>query len=136
MDFRIDDVSGSKVSRFSFAMMACCIISYNISLFVHNGHETTGGYVLVSMAGIVLLAWIIWFFYMYLSGRKVQPMPRKPGLVTEVINWIIFIIWILSDFVSIVRHPLVGICAWCLFAVSVIYYVVFCLKSVDSSSQE
>lgn len=129
MDFKIDDVSGSAVSKFAFGIMACCIISYNSSLQAHNGETTKGAYVLMSMAGIMLLAWLIWFFYMYLSGKKIVAMPRKPGVVTEAINWIIFILWILSDFVFISRHPLVGIFAWCLFAVEVIYYVVYCYKS-------
>ncbi|MDE7345226.1 MAG: hypothetical protein K2N48_00605 [Muribaculaceae bacterium] len=126
MDFKIDDVSGSTVSRFSFALMACCIISYQSSLYAHNENMTTGAYVLMAMAGVVLLAWLIWFFYMYLSGKKVIRMPRTPGIVTEAINWVIFILWILSDFVSIARHPLLSIVAWCLFAFSVIYYVVYC----------
>lgn len=129
MDFKIDEVSGSPVSKFAFGMMACCIISYNISLQAHSGETTTGAYVLMSMAGVMLLAWLIWFFYMYFSGKKVLSMPRAPGVVTEAIDWIIFILWILSDFVSKACHPLVGISAWCLFAVSVIYYVAYCYKN-------
>lgn len=132
MDFKIDEVSGSPVSRFSFGIMACCVISYDISRAVHNGETTAGGYALMTTAGIVLLAWLIWFFYMYITGKKVIAMPPKPGVVTEAFNWIIFILWILSDFVSIARHPLVGIFAWCLFAVSVIYYVMYCYRNTTS----
>ena len=136
MDFKIDEVSGSAVSRFSFGMMACCVISYNISLAMHGGDTTTGAYVLMTMAGIVLLAWLIWFFNMYINGKKVMGMPRRPGVVTEAINWMIFILWILSDFVSIARHPLVGILAWCLFAVSVIYYVVYGYRNSFPEGQD
>lgn len=132
MDFKINEVSGSTVSRFSFGMMACCVISYDISLAVHDGAATTGAYALMTMAGIVLLAWLIWFFNLYISGKKVIAMPRKPGVVTEAINWMILVLWILSDFVSIARHPLVGILAWCLFAVSVIYYVVYGYRNAYS----
>lgn len=128
MDFKIDEVSGSAVSRFSFGLMACSIVSYNISLAAHNGKTTTGAWVLMTIAGIVLLAWLIWFFYMYLSGNKVIAMPRTPSIFSTVINWIILILWTLSDFVSIACHPILGICSWCLFAASVIYYVVYCLK--------
>lgn len=131
MDFKIDEVSGSAVSRFSFGMMACCVISYDISLAVH-GVTTTGAYALMTMAGIVLLAWLIWFFNMYISGKKVVAMPRKPGVLSEAVNCVIFILWILSDFVSIARHPLVGILAWCLFAGSMIYYVIYCYRNQSS----
>lgn len=136
MNFKIDDVSGSPVSRFSFGMMACSVISYDISVAVHNGATTKGAYALMTMAGIVLLAWLIWFFNMYVSGKKIIAMPRKPGVVSEAINLIIFILWILSDFVSIARHPLVGILAWCLFAVSVIYYVVYCYRNAYSEDKD
>ena len=128
MEFKIDEVSGSAVSKFSFGIMACSIVSYNISLASHNGATTTGAWVLMSVAGIVLLAWIIWFFYMYISGNKVIAMPRRTSIVSTVINSIIFILWILSDFVKAACHPIMGICVWCLLAVSVIYYVVYCLK--------
>lgn len=128
MDFNINHVSGSVVSKFAFALMACCVVSYNISTTAHNGDVTTGAYVLITVAGITLLAWLIWFFYMYIGGKKVETMPRTPGLVTETINWIIFILWILSDFVTIARHPLLGICAWCLLGFSIVYYVTYSFK--------
>lgn len=126
MDFKIGDVSGSTVSKFAFGIMQCCIISYNISLCVHNGDVTSGAYVLMTMAAIVLISWLIWFFYVYIKGKKVRKMPPRPGAVAEGCNWVIFILWILSDFVSIARHPIVGICAWFLFGASVVYYVVYC----------
>lgn len=129
MDFKIDEVAGSAVSRFSFGMMVCCVISYDISLAVHNGDTMPGAYALMTMAGIVLLAWIIWFFNMYIGGKKVIVMPRKPGIVSDAVNWILSIIWILSDFVSITRHPLIGIFAWSLLAVSLGYYIVYCYRN-------
>ncbi|MDE6554219.1 MAG: hypothetical protein K2K98_14860 [Muribaculaceae bacterium] len=129
MKFKISDVSGSAVSRFSFGIMACCITSLNIVLHSHNGYYTTWAYVWQTIAGIVLLAWIIWFFYMYISGKKIPIIPGKAGTLAEAVNWLIFVIWILSDFVSAVRHPLLGIIAWCLLAASVIYYFVYCKKS-------
>ena len=129
MDFKISDVSRSVVSRFAFGLMACCVISYNISMSAHHGDVTMGAYSLISVGGITLLAWIIWFFYMYIGGKKVLTLPRIPGIVTEAISWIIFILWILSDFVSLARHSLLGICAWCLYATSIIFCIVYYCKN-------
>ena len=132
MDFKISDVSGSIVSRFAFGLMGCCVISYNISLNIHHGDVTKGAYLLIALGGLTLLAWIVWFFYMYLSGKNVTTLPRIPGIVTDAINWIILILWILSDFVMSLCHPFLGICAWCLYVVSMIFCIVYCCKNCSS----
>lgn len=122
MNFNIQDISKSVVSAFCFELMACCMISYDISLKT-NPESSVGSYVLVSIAGIVFLGWLIWFFRMYLGDRQVAKLSGKTGRVVEVINWIIFALWITVSFVDALCHPVVLIVAWILFFASLTYYV-------------
>lgn len=127
MDFNINDVSGGVVSKFTFGLLACLLTSYSVSVAVHNRESTTGTWVIMGLSILILIAWLIWFFYMYLGGKKVIPIHRKPGAMVEVINWILFAIWVLSEYLW-KTNPLWVIVAWCLFAFSVIYYAVYCHK--------
>ena len=124
MDFNINDVSGGVVSKFAFGMLSCLITSYHVSMAVHNREWTTGSIVILSAVGILFVAWLVWFFYMYLNGKKIVPIHRKPGAVVEVINWILFAIWVASEYLW-QSNPLWVIVAWCLFAFSAIYYAVY-----------
>ena len=127
MDFNINDVSGGVVSKFAFGMLDCLLTSYSVSMAAHNQEWTSGSIVIICAVGILVLAWLIWFFYMYLGGRKVIPVHRKPGAVVEVINWILFAIWVASEYLW-KANPLWVIVSWCLFAFSVVYYAVYCHK--------
>ncbi len=127
MNFNINDVSGGVVSKFTFSLLACLITSYGVSVAAHNGDMTTGTFVIISIAGIVLLAWLIWFFYMYLNGKRVVSVHRKAGAIVEGINWILFAIWVASEYVW-KANPLWVIVAWALFAFSAIYYAAYCHK--------
>lgn len=98
MDFNINDVSGGVVGKFTFGMLTCLLTSYSVSMAVHNQEWTFGSIFIISAVGLLLLAWLIWFFYMYLGGRKVVPVHRKPGAVVEVINGILFAIWVASEY--------------------------------------
>ena len=123
MDFRIQDVPKSSVSEFSFGAMACCITSYNISLAVHHGLLTKGAFVIISIAGIIFVGWLIWFFRMYLGDRTVIAMPRSSGRVVEIVNWILFAIWVLTTWVTGACSPICGIASWCLWCASFLYYI-------------
>ncbi len=127
MGFNINDVAGGVISKFTFGMLACLITSYGVSKAAHGGEFTTGSWVILSAVGILLLAWLIWFFFMYLNGKQVVPVHRKPGAVVEVINFILFAIWIASEYVW-KANPLWVIVAWCLYAFSAIYYAAYCHK--------
>ncbi len=127
MDFNINDVSGGVVGKFTFGLLVCLTTSYSVSMAAHHGEWTTGSWILISAAGIVLLAWLIWFFYMYLNGKKVSPVHRKPGQVVKVINFILFAIWVVSEYVW-KANPWWVIVAWCLYAFSAIYYAAYCHK--------
>lgn len=127
MNFNISDVSSSVVSKFTFNLLACLMTSYDVSMAAHNGDWTNGSFALISIAGIILLAWLIWFFYMYLGGRKVVRIQSRPGVVVEIINWILFAIWIASDCIW-ESNPLWVVAAWCLFAFSAVYYAIYCQK--------
>ncbi len=128
MEFNINDVSGSPISKFAFGLIACLICSYNVSVAAHKGDITTGAYVLGGLAFILLLGWLIWFFYMYLGGRKVIQLHPVAGRVVWVINLIIFILWCLSDFFW-PSSPVWVICVWTLLGVSAIYYATYCHKN-------
>lgn len=127
MDFNINDVSGGVVSKFTFGLLACLLTSYSVSAAAHNQEFATGTWVIMGLSIFILIVWLIWFFYMYLGGRRVVPVHRKPGAVVEVINWILLAIWGVSDFLWR-TSPLWVIVAWCLYAFSAIYYAVYCHK--------
>ncbi|MDE6480540.1 MAG: hypothetical protein K2L45_09735 [Muribaculaceae bacterium] len=127
MDFNINDVSGGVVSKFAFGMLECLFTSYSVSMAVHNQEWTSGSYVIIGASGILVLAWLIWFFYMYLGGRRVVPIHSKPGVVVKVINWILFSIWVASEYLWR-ANPLWVIVAWSLYAFSAIYYTSYCNK--------
>lgn len=112
----------------AFGVMACCIITYQVSLATNDDEFTIGSYVMVAVAGLVLLGWMIWFIKKYISGRKVIVMPRKAGRVSEVVNWILFALWILTDNISKMCHTVWVVVAWCLLAVSLGYYFYYCNK--------
>lgn len=121
--FRFQDLPKSFVSEFSFGAMACCITTYNVSLYLHHGITTKGAMGVITAAGIIFLGWIIWVFTMYLGGRLIIPMPVKAGRISEIINWLLCAIWILISLVPKVCHPGWAIASWCLWAVSVGYYI-------------
>lgn len=127
MNFNINDVSGSPVSKFAFGLIACLVCSYNVSVAAHHGDITTGAYILLGLSFLLLLVWLIWFFYMYLGGRQVIQIHPEAGKVVRVINWIIFVIWCLSDFFW-QASPVWVICVWSLLAISALYYALYCHK--------
>lgn len=127
MKFNIDDVSGSPVSKFAFGLIACLVCSYNVSVAAHNGETTTGAYVLMGLSFFLLLLWIIWFFHKYVSGKKVVQVNPEVRQVVYAINWIIFIIWCLSEFLW-PASPVWVISIWSLLAFSAIYYATYCHK--------
>ncbi len=132
MNFNINDVAGGVVSKFSFGMLACLITTYGVSNAFHHGERTIGSWVILSVMGIILLGWLIWFFYMYLSDKRVVPVHRKSGQVVEVVNFILFAIWIFSEYFW--RANLLWvIVAWSLYAFSVIYYSVYCHKNANDA---
>ncbi len=127
MDFNINDVSGAPISKFTFGLIACLGCSYNVSTASHNGSITTGAYVLVAMTFLLLLVWLIWLLKMFLSGKKVIHINQEAGKVVQVINWIILDLWICSDFFW-QSSPAWVICVWSLFAISALYYAIYCHK--------
>ncbi len=127
MDFNINDVSGGVVSKFAFGMLTCLLTSYSVSMAVHDQAWTTGSFVIISAVGILVIAWLIWFFYMYLGGRRVVPVHRKPGAVVEVINLVLFAIWVVSEYLW-KANPIWVILAWGLYAFSALYYAMYCHK--------
>ncbi len=127
MNFNINDVSRGTVSKFAIGLLSCLLTSYNVSLAVH-GDTTTGGLIIISLAGIIIVGCLIWFFKLYLSGKRIPTIPHKPGVVSEIINWILFSIWVLSEY-FFKTSPLWVIGAWCLYAVSSVYCLVYIYKN-------
>lgn len=125
MDFNINDVSGGVVSKFTFGMLACLITSYSVSMAANNNEWTTGSVVIISIVGILLVAWLIWFFAMYLGGKKIVQMHGKSYVVVEGVNWILFAIWVASEYVW-KANPCWVIAAWSLFAFSTLFYFIDC----------
>ena len=128
MDFRIQDLPKSFVSEASFGAMACCIISYQVSVARHQGDVTLGGYTVIAIGGLIFVVWLLWALRKYLSGRKVIAMPRRAGRVSETVNWLLFTLWILTAYVDKMCHTAWVVVAWCLLAVSIGYYFYHCNK--------
>lgn len=124
MNFNINNVFRSTINSFSLAIITCCLITSNVSLVVNHDY-TNGALVVLSIAGIVLLGLIIWFFWSYIKDRKVERMPGKPGKVFNVIDDILFVVWILTTVFTKICHPITVILSWCLLAFAIIYYVVY-----------
>lgn len=124
MNFRINDVFRSTISTLSWAIITCCLITSNVSLVVNHDY-TNVSLVVLSIAGIILLGLIIWFFWSYLKDKKVERMPGKPGKVFNGIDDILVVVWILTTVFTKICHPITVILSWGLLAFAIIYYVVY-----------
>ena len=132
MNFKIGDVFRSAISEFSCAIIECCLVTSNIELAANHAY-TNVFFASLSIAGIVLLGLIIWFFKNYIGDIKVKTMPRKPYIVVSIISFIIFVIWALTTDNKIC-HSITVIISWCLLAIAIIYYVVYSYGHKSESS--
>lgn len=135
MSFKIDDVFRSPFSQLIFSAICCCVISYDVSLVVHHGTLHKGAFVVVCIGAVLLVAWLIWFFRMYLGGYTITIMPKTSLRICEWIDLILSAIWIMITIWTKVAHPVWVIVSWCLFIISLIYYFISSGKMEDGDRQ-
>ncbi len=124
MGLNISNIVGSAVSQFTFGIICCLICSYNVSVATHDGVIPIGGFVLTGLAVVAILVWLIWFCIKQKKGEMITPMLPSAGKVVQLINAVLFVIWLLSDN-FFTTSPVWVITSWILFSVEAVYYLVY-----------
>lgn len=119
MKSRIKTAFNSSVSEFSMFALLCCMISTIVPIKL-NGVWSDFAVISSLAGGVILLAWLVWLIYMFVSKATVKEMSATHRHIVEWTGGLLYIYWGLAAWIeSFASLWMVGL-SWALFFICVL----------------
>lgn len=120
---QISNALKSTVTEVVMLSLICCMVTSTVAL-QSSGSWSDALVAVAIIEFVMLVGWLGWLTYIFLTKKTLSVMPAKPRSAFEWCSGILFSYWLVMSWVPALAMPWVIVAAWVAFAACMMFLFV------------